>query len=1268
MAAMSTATQVPPSDSSKYVDYDEFIDFQVQKTRAGIKTNDLLTALVGGSTAVLAYVLVFALFDHWIIDGGFGRGMRFVLLGLLVTVLSGWCVWKLVLPYFRKVSALYAAREIEDAEPEFRSTLVTLVDLKRAGREVSPEIRAVLEKRAGLGLTHMDVEQAVDRRLLMRLSYVLLGLVVVTCLYTVFSPKNLSNSLWRALLPAASVAVDTRTEINRVQPGDVEVLARSQLEVTADLSGEMPDEVTLLYSTSDNRLVDEPIAMRETDEGLRQYRGIITGENGRGVLQNLTYRVVAGDATSSSYTVTVKQPPSATVEEVQYDFPDYMQFRNRTQVGGAIDAYEGTEVTVRATANMPITSALLRYSDTEDISNKAEEFPVNIENGTQLSVTLRLKFRSDGTKPNFYHILCRNDAGEEDPNPTLYPIKITADDRPEIDLLHPTTDIERPANAVVPLRFAASDDFKLRTIVLHLEQNGERLPQAPRLFEAPPERRSVSGIFNFDLSELVLSPGDLLTYKLEARDNLQPFDNRNFNQKFTKTLRITIVEAATPEEVQQQLEEDQQQIDDQLAEEGQQPRDGQGSPPPADDEEDGETPPPPSNDEPQQGEQAESQPTEAGEPSEAGEQSGGESGESGDQQQQKQGSGEGQERQSGEESDGAGEQQSKQPGQGGQEGEEEAPFEEVLERLMKEERQRQQNNPDQENSAQENAERQRGEQQPRGDSPEPGDRSTEREESAPEDATGESSESQSGEAGERSSQEGESSSSQSPSSTNDDSQSDPNSGTSPSDPQSENSGDGPPQGADPSESMSENPPVREGETAGGEPTETESSPSPGSESNSTEPSGAEGEPTPSNDAQPGDPMPGEPKAGKPNSGQPGNQGESENSRPTPDGTEGDPSPASDPMSGDPAEGAKPAGDQPNGEPGDSRSPMPPQGDQGNTPPGTSKSPSESQKRPSGPHQGTPKEPSDSAPPGDATGEKPPSAEKGQPPGDQTPGEGQPMPGGNEGTPQEGQAGGEGEQSGEGKSANEGGEPPEGEQQPGGEQEGGSPQGGGEQAGGEQPGGSEGGGAKGGGSEGESAGGPQQGAGQPESPGQGQSSGGESTRAGNGGGNMAPSGTEGSTPGGAGEGNAPGDAGPGEGGEGTADNIQGDSPDLESKRKAANLVLKRLEEQLQRGEIDPALREELGVTDDQLQEFTQRLKQRLADTGEDNSPEAKARRQQFNETLRNLEFDSTGTARDGGDGPRESTGGFAGPQRRPPARRRDATEAYQREINRRKKSK
>ena len=107
--------------------------------------------------------------------------------------------------------------------------------------------------------------------------------------------------------------------------------------------------------------------------------------------------------------------------------------------------------------------------------------------------------------------------------------------------------------------------------------------------------------------------------------------------------------------------------------------------------------------------------------------------------------------------------------------------------------------------------------------------------------------------------------------------------------------------------------------------------------------------------------------------------------------------------------------------------------------------------------------------------------------------------------------------------------------------------------------------------------------------------------------------------------------------------------------------------LQRGEIDPELREDLGVTDDQLKEFTKRLKQRLSDTGEDTSPEAEQRRRQFMETLKSLDFKSKGTARDGVEGPRENAAGFGGQRRKAPPRRRGATEAYQRRVNQKKES-
>jgi hypothetical protein len=121
-------------------------------------------------------------------------------------------------------------------------------------------------------------------------------------------------------------------------------------------------------------------------------------------------------------------------------------------------------------------------------------------------------------------------------------------------------------------------------------------------------------------------------------------------------------------------------------------------------------------------------------------------------------------------------------------------------------------------------------------------------------------------------------------------------------------------------------------------------------------------------------------------------------------------------------------------------------------------------------------------------------------------------------------------------------------------------------------------------------------------------------------------------------------------------------DLAAKKKAANLVLKRLQEQLQRGEIDSELREDLGLTPERLREFTNRLQERLAETtAEDLTPEAQARRRQFEETLRTIDFDSTGAIREGGERPREAAGGFAAPNRTAPPQYREFERRYRERL-------
>ncbi|MCA9081575.1 MAG: hypothetical protein KDA58_13510, partial [Planctomycetaceae bacterium] len=587
---MATTQTRPTTNTAGYVDFDEYIDYQLKKARSGIHQTDILVGSVVLALIVFSYLLVFVVFDQWIVPGGFGVTTRLVMLGLFLSASCTWGYYRIVQPLLQQINVLYAARQIERAFPELKSTLLTWVELRKSGKRIPPEIQSAIEKRAAMEMSHQDVEQAVDRRFLLRASYSLLAVVVLFCGYALLSPKGISSSLWRALFPTSTVNVATRTEIVEVTPGDTEVLARSQLEVSVTLAGVIPDEVTLLFATADRRFVDEPVTMRPVDEVSNRFVGLLVGENGRGLMQDVTYSVVAGDARSREYRVRINQPPSATVQEVAYDYPTYMGIDDTTQQGSTIDAWEGTIVTVKAESNVPVKRATLIMSDTDDISVRAEEFPMQIVGGTELSATWQLQFRQqDGTFARFYHIQVENERGEQDPQPAVHTIKIRPDLPPQVELLSPTTDIQAPANAIIPLVYQARDpDFLLRRVTLRFRKQGEELPLAPTLYEGPPYVSLTNGTYRLDLSKLVLKPGDRLTYLVEAEDNMEPFGDRIGNKRRTQPLNIDIIEPVSEEQVQEDLRQQEQQIQEQIKQQEEQRREMHQEPGQPGDEGDGD--------------------------------------------------------------------------------------------------------------------------------------------------------------------------------------------------------------------------------------------------------------------------------------------------------------------------------------------------------------------------------------------------------------------------------------------------------------------------------------------------------------------------------------------------------------------------------------------------------------------------------------------------------------------------------------------------------
>ncbi len=549
------------TNSGNYVDFDEYVGLKLEKTRSTIRTTDLLTALAGIAAMFLGYLLIFVAFDQWVIPGGFGVVARWILLSTLVISTIAWLVWKIGIPSFRTVNGLFAAQEIEKAEPKFKSNLLNLIDLKTAGRTVNPVILKSMERQAAVRLQQIDIAQAIDHRPLVRTAYALLAVIVIFCIYVMLSPKKISNSIWRGLLPAAQVPLATITEIVDVKPGNVTIPAHQPLvDIKVDLGGEIPHQVWLLYSTADGKH-DQPIELRPDQEGQTCFKGQLIGDGRQGLMQDLTYFIRAGDATSKQFKITVEQPPYAEIENIQIEFPGYMKLQSVQQINnGAIDAWEGASVVVTAKTNMPVRSASIQFLDDPQAGPTGEEVTMSASsNGNQLRAQWTLALRSDGTFPKYYRIHCRTEEGRVTTGHVIYPVTIRPDLPPEVLLLQPDRDLEAAENATIPLLIQARDpDFELGYIYLNVERNGQKV-----LHEQLSEGRLSKLILKHDLElkRLSAAAGEVIELWIEAYDNKQPRPNSKNSPK----IKIRVVQPVTPNEAAKQLAEENERRDQKLA-------------------------------------------------------------------------------------------------------------------------------------------------------------------------------------------------------------------------------------------------------------------------------------------------------------------------------------------------------------------------------------------------------------------------------------------------------------------------------------------------------------------------------------------------------------------------------------------------------------------------------------------------------------------------------------------------------------------------------
>ena len=508
------------------MEYEQFIDRQLRKTRSQVRMVDVISGLLILATSTLGYFFALALVDHWVIAGGLPGWARIIALGSYAVV-AGWYFVTRLLPLFiKRINPLYAAETIERTQPSLKNGLLNFLMFRARPQGLQQSVYQAIEAQAASNLAHVHIESVVDRSKLLKIGYVLAAVFAICAIYKVVSPKDPLTSVGRVVMPWADILPPTRVVIEKIEPGDAKAFRGQEVTVSAEVRGlERDGKVTLFYTTVDGQTVDRAVEMHVPKDGYRYTCKVPPDESG--IQQTLRYRIVAGDAKSHDHTLSVVAAPTIVVDSIEYSYPEYTGFSSqKIEHQGDLNAIEGTRVLVHAVTNQPIKRGGIDFEcDGSEDLRLAPDGTGDLARGAAASFALTLEKDRVSQTHSSYQLRFQNAEGDENPEPIRYSIRVVPDLAPEIEFLAPKEDevLMREGDAL-PIELSASDpDFALKNVKLIAEVDGRRLFE--KSFVKEPRRGQLNSKFRLSSKEHSLKAGDVVEYWAVAEDIKYPAPN-----------------------------------------------------------------------------------------------------------------------------------------------------------------------------------------------------------------------------------------------------------------------------------------------------------------------------------------------------------------------------------------------------------------------------------------------------------------------------------------------------------------------------------------------------------------------------------------------------------------------------------------------------------------------------------------------------------------------------------------------------------------------
>jgi len=490
---------------------DGFINLALERTKARVKINDLITGLLWLLATVLVYLLVVVIVDQSVHLEHSTRIWLLVILGVVVVLgLTTILLW----PTIKRVNDLFAARLIErQAEDQFRNSLVTFVQV-RNDASVPPDVCGAIEAKAARDLSAIDVELAVNRRPLHFAVAALLAAVALTLMFALTSSKSFTISMVRALGSKAVAPTATRIIQVRTDPEGPSVMAGTDVRVVVITADRQPKSVELRMTRGGTY---QDVASMSPVDG-RTWEFVV--EN---LLQDLVFDVQAGDARSDACAISVRPLPAITDVQTVLTFPAYTLLQPQTCDTGHVEALAGTRVEVIARMNQQPRRPELIFGD------GGRRQPMRTSGNSHRA---RAEFTVSG--PDSYHLHFL-DASLKYNNASAIKYQVTplADRAPVVQLQRSGSEIRAPAGGSVPLVVKASDDYGIGRLTARWQTvqpgsgtdnnaGGVGKVRGAELRRVPSDQAvlRIEDRFTIELSKMGLGQGDQALVWVSATDRL----------------------------------------------------------------------------------------------------------------------------------------------------------------------------------------------------------------------------------------------------------------------------------------------------------------------------------------------------------------------------------------------------------------------------------------------------------------------------------------------------------------------------------------------------------------------------------------------------------------------------------------------------------------------------------------------------------------------------------------------------------------------------